>query len=171
VRARNPVGAEIDLIPVLSTIVHIIPIALIAVRFVTLHEHRLNSPPLVAEQAPSRELVEAQDEERVVVRILPEGFRVKGADAEESSIPCSGGCLPENYDYGALNSLMVAAHARHPGARQVVVAPDRNVPYETIIGVFDAVTETGPKGARRPLFAEPILVDGVDAPEAPVTTP
>jgi hypothetical protein len=41
------------------------------------------------------------------------------------------------------------------------------VPYQTIIGVFDAVTETEIGGTRRPLFAEPVLVNGADGPPRP----
>lgn len=170
-RARNPVGAELDLTPVLSTIVHIIPIALIAVRFVTLHEHRLDSPPLVAEEAPSQQLADEQDKERVVVRILATGFEVRGGEVGESTVPCVAPCAPENYDYEALNVLMVGAHARHPNARQVVVAPDSGIPYQTIIGVFDAVTETKSSGVRKPLFPEPVLVDGADARPVPAGGP
>jgi biopolymer transport protein ExbD len=163
VRARSPVGVEIDLIPVLSTILHIIPVALIAVRFVTLHEHHVDSPPILASPAPSRERVEEQERERVVVRILETGFRVRGADRDEASLPCAAPCAPDDYDYTALNALMVSAHASHPNTRQVLVAPDRKVPYDTIIRVFDAVTATGSDAARTPLFPEPVLVDGVDA--------
>lgn len=170
-RARNPVGAELDLTPVLSTIVHIIPIALIAVRFVTLHEHRVDSPPLLAQEAPSRELAEAQDKERLVVRILTSGFAVRGGGAEEAILPCVAPCAPENYDYEGLNSLMVSAHARAPSARQVIVAPDATVPYQTIIGVFDAVTETRGNGARTPLFSDPVLVNGADAIPDPAKSP
>jgi len=165
------VGAELDLTPVLSTIVHIIPIALIAVRFVTLHEHHLDSPPLVAQDAPSREVVEEQDKERVVVRIRATGFEVRSGDAGEATVPCVAPCAPENYDYNALNVLMVSAHARFPNARQVVVAPDAGVPYQTIIGVFDAVTETKSSGVRKPLFPDPVLVDGADTPPAPAGGP
>ncbi len=170
-RVRNPVGAELDLTPVLSTIVHIIPIALIAVRFVTLHEHRVDAPPLVAEVAPSQALVEEQEREQVIVRILTTGFQVRTGDAGEVNLPCQAPCEPENYDYVALNELMVRAHAAKPGARQVLVAPARAVPYQTIIGVFDAVTETDIGGARRALFAEPVLVNGTDGPPRPEAGP
>lgn len=158
-RERTIVGAELDLTPVLSTIVHIIPIALIAVRFVTLHEHRVDQPLIVAEEAPSRELAAEQDENAVVVRILPTGFLVRGAEAGETSVPCVAPCGPDDYDYEALNALMVVAQARHPTTRQMVVVPDRAVTYQTIIGVFDAVTESGSGASRRPLFAEPVLID------------
>jgi len=170
-RSRHPVGAEIDLIPVLSTIVHIIPIALIAVRFVTLHQHEVDVPPVEASEAPSRALLDAQDNERVVVRILSTGLVVRGSDDGEVSLPCVAPCEAGDYDYAGLNALMVRAKARHPSAKQVVVAPAADSSYETIIGVFDAVTATGTGKSRQPLFPEPVLVDGAAKQAPPVVAP
>ena len=157
-------GAELDLIPVLSTIVHVIPVVLIAVRFVGLQEHTVDHAPIQASPAPSREKMEEQDKERVVVRIVPEGFIVSGADAAELSLPCQSPCAPADYDYVRLSETMLAAHQRHPSAHQVIVAPAPSVPYEVIIGVFDAATHRTVGTTTQALFSDPVLVDGASAP-------
>ena len=159
-RARNPVGAEIDLTPVLSTIVHIIPIVLIAVRFVTVNQQAVEHPPVVATEAPSRKKLEAQEADRVVVRILPTGFSVQGASEVDSTFPCRAPCGSEDYDYAALSDAMVTAKVRHPDTKTMIVAPGPNVPYAVIIGVFDAATQRKSGKDILPLFTDPVLVDG-----------
>ncbi len=165
-RERNPVGANIDLTPVLSTIVHIIPIVLIAVRFVTIVQQPIDARPLQASEAPSREVLDEQERERVVIRVLESGFRVRGVGEGETQLPCRAPCAPADYDYVALSDAMVSARAQHPAETQVVVAPDADVPYETLMGVFDAVTLRRDGTTVRPLFAQPMLVNGAD--EKPV---
>lgn len=170
-KRRHPVGAEIDLTPVLSTIIHIIPIVLIAVRFVTMNEHVVNQAPIQASEAPSREKVEEQEGERVVVRIGAAGFSVHGAADGETVIPCRSPCSPADYDYAQLGEAMVAARQRHPKTDQVVVAPAAAVPYEVIIGVFDAATHRKDGGKSVPLFPDPVLVDGAAEAAAPGAAP
>lgn len=159
-RGRNPVGAEIDLTPVLSTIVHIIPIVLIAVRFVTVNQQPVEHPPVTATDAPSRKQLEAQDAERVVVRILPTGFAVQGVADGEAMFPCRAPCGSEDYDYASLSGAMVTAKVRHPMTNTMIVAPAPNVPYAVIIGVFDAAREHTSGRDVLPLFTDPVLVDG-----------
>ncbi len=170
-RKRHPVGAEIDLTPVLSTIVHIIPIVLIAVRFVTVNEHVVENPTITASESPSRELLDAQDAERVVVRILPTGFVVRGSGEGEATLPCRAPCGPADYDYGSLSDAMVAARQRHPTTKTVIVAPDGAIPYAIIIGVFDAATQRVSGEQVLPLFSDPVLVDGAGAPAAAGVVP
>lgn len=178
-KRRHPVGAEIDLTPVLSTIIHIIPIVLIAVRFVTMNEHVVDQAPIQASEAPSREKLEEQEGERVVVRIAATGFSVKGAADGETVIPCRAPCAPTDYDYARLGEALLAARQRHPKTEEVVVAPAPAVPYEVIIGVFDAATHRKDGGKTVPLFRDPVLVDaaaepaasGAAPPDSPPATP
>lgn len=163
-RKRHPVSAEIDLTPVLSTIVHIIPIVLIAVRFVTVNEHIVENPTITASEAPSREKLDAQDAERVVVRVLPTGFVIRGSSEGEATLPCRAPCGPDDYDFASLSDAMVAARQRHPATNTVIVAPDGAIPYAVIIGVFDAATQRVSGDVVLPLFSDPVLVDGAGAP-------
>ncbi len=163
-RERNPVGAEIDLTPVLSTIVHIIPIVLIAVRFVTQYQHPMDQAPIHSTDAPSREKLEAQERERVVIKVGAAGFVVRGAGEGESTLPCRAPCAPADYDYAALSDAMVAARARHPAETQVVVVPEAAVTYEVLVGVFDAATQRRDGDRVTALFGQPVLVNGEAAP-------
>lgn len=168
-KRRHEVDTRLDLIPVLSVIVHLIPMLLLAVRFVTLHQHLVDHAPIHASPAPSREKVEEQDRERVAVRITASGFVVKGAAEGDTAVPCRGSCTAEDYDVSALSDVLVEARARHPNTQQVVLAPDKTVPYAVIIGVFDAATRHKVGDRFEVLFSDPVLVDGAgEPPPAPV---
>lgn len=160
-RRRTQPDFDLDLVPILSLIVHLLPMLLLIVRFVTLAEHPVSQPPAKATEAPSREKVEAQESERVIVRATGQGFSVSGAEAGEVSLPCrSTDCAPETYDFDGLQAALRAARTLHPTLQDVLVVPDPQVPYAVIIGVFDVAR--GKKG-ETPIFANPVLVVG--APE------
>ena len=163
-RRRTQADFDLDLVPILSLIVHLLPMLLLIVRFVTLAEHPVNQPVAKATEAPSREKFDAQEKERVAVRISASGFVVSGAGEGDFPIPCrTTPCDAKSYDYMALRAALSRAHDRVPGAAQVLVVPEKTVTYQTIIGVFDAAR--GNK-ADKAIFADPVLVTG-----APDTLP
>lgn len=163
-RRRTDASFELDLVPILSLIVHLLPMLLLVVRFVSLAEHPVSQPPAQATEAPSREKLDAQDTERVVVRIGAGGFVVTGAGDGDLSIPCrSQPCAASKYDYSALRDALLRAKGTHPGVEQVLVVPEPSITYAAIIGVFDAAR--GKKG-ETPLFADPVLVTGARAADA-----
>jgi biopolymer transport protein ExbD len=162
---RVEANQELDLIPVLSLVVHLIPMLLLAVRFVTLAEHDMGQPPREARDAPSRQKLDEQESERVIVRIGPEGFSVRGASEGETLLPCAAlPCTAENYDQRGLRAALAAAHDRNPGQRSVLVVPEPAVPYRAIVTVFDAARGGGDLGPA--LFSDPVLVRGAKAGEA-----
>ncbi len=153
-------AAELDLIPVLSLVVHLIPMLLLAVRFTALAQHDVDRSPVEATEAPSREKLEEQESERVVVRITATGFAVTGAGDGVTTLPCASPCDPGGYDYRALADTMAVAKGLHPTTAQVVIAPDPGVPYSIIVGVFDASRSRRQGDREVPLFPEPVLVTG-----------
>ncbi len=160
-RRRVEATTELDLIPVLSLVVHLVPMLLLAVRFVTVAEHPVDRAPVEATDAPSREKLDTQENERVIVRITASGFSVRGVGDGEELIACAAACAPEHYDYRALGDAMVVAKGLHPQVQQVIVAPDPGIPYAVIVGVMD-VTRSRRTGTREEsLFPQPVLVTGV----------
>lgn len=157
-RARRlPVGFEIDLIPVMSLIVHIIPMLLLGIRFATLSVVPTGGPVVPVEQAPGAELLEQQDEKVVSVRITPEGFVVGGSGAADPRIPCRGTCAADTYDYRALTEAMLAAKARLPAERRVVIVPHPALPFEVVVRVMDATRSVREGDTQRDLFPVPLL--------------
>lgn len=155
-RLRLPEDFKIDLTPVLSLIVHLIPMLLLAVRFDVLAQHQTNSPPLQAADSPSREVAEKQDETPPAVRISEEGFVVRGAGLLPTTLPCRGACAFETYDYDGLGRLLEEAKANRPGERAVVIAPDPAITYDVVVRVFDAAGRRG----DHELFPTPLIVTG-----------
>lgn len=160
-RRRTDASFDLDLVPILSLIVHLLPMLLLVVRFVSLSEHPVSQPPARATEAPSREKLDAQEKERVVVRIGATGFVVTGAGEGDLPIPCTPQpCAANTYNYAALRDALSRASGNHPGLNQVLVVPEANVTYAAIIGVFDVARG---KKDEKPLFSDPVLVTGAKA--------
>jgi biopolymer transport protein ExbD len=153
VRRRVETGAELDVIPVLSLIVHLIPMLLLSVRFSTLAQLEAGGPLVPRTAPPSPAALVEQERDVVSVRITPEGFLTGGDGAADPRIPCHGACTPETYDYPALAQAMRAAKRLHPSETRVVVVPDGEVPYEVVVRVFEAARGDG----ASPLFPMPML--------------
>ncbi len=149
---------ELDVTPILSLIVHLIPMILIAVRFTTMAEVRADGPVLPTTEAPSAEAFSKQTTNVVSVRINDQGFLVTGAGDAEPRVPCKGACAPETYDYAQLNAVLRAAKVLHPDENRVVVAPEGAVPFEVIARAMAAAREDRSAGKpKTPLFSQPLL--------------
>lgn len=150
--------SELDVIPVMSLIVHLIPMLLLSVRFVSLSQLPVQGPVVPSSPAPSTDELAEQDKRVVSVVITSEGFIVGGSDAADPRIPCLGACKPDTYDYASLNRAMVSAKRLHPTESRVVLAPGPTVPYDVLVRVMEASrarVETG-----EPLFPTPLIAAG-----------
>lgn len=152
---RVDVSAELDVIPVMSLIVHLIPMLLLSVRFLTLSQIQSEGPLVPTSPAPSNDAYAEQERKLVSVRITPEGFVVGGGDAADPRIPCIGACAPDTYDYASLNQAMVAAKRIHPDETRVVLAPEPSIPYDVLVRVMDATRARARSGEA--LFPAPLI--------------
>ncbi|MEN9785899.1 MAG: hypothetical protein RLZZ299_1163 [Pseudomonadota bacterium] len=160
--------SELDVTPILSLIVHLIPMILLAVNFRAFAQVTADGPVLPTEDAPSAGALKEQSRQVVSVRVLPDGFEVGGAGDAASAVPCRGACTVDTYDYVGLRYALRAAKAQHPAETRVVVAPARDVPFAVIVRVMDAARESrDPNGVRTPLFPSPLLAAPPPAPETP----
>ena len=157
-RRRVQASSELDILPVMSLIVHLIPMLLLSVRFLTLSQVSAQGPVLPSSPAPSREAFEEQEQRVVSVVITPEGFVVGGSGAVDPRIPCVGPCSPDTYDYASLNRAMVAAKRLHPNESRVVLAPAPSVPYDVLVRVMEASRARTDGG--EPLFPAPLIAAG-----------
>lgn len=157
-RRRVEQASDLDVLPVMSLIVHLIPMLLLAVRFVTLSQVPASGPVLPSSPAPSSEAFEEQEEKVVSVQITPEGFVVGGGDAVDPRIPCNGGCTPDTYDYASLNRALIAAKRLHPTENRVVLAPGPTIAYDVLVRVMEASRARGDNGEL--LFPAPLIAAG-----------
>jgi len=159
-RVRIDESAELDVIPVMSLIVHLIPMLLLSVRFLSLAQIESKGPLVPTQPAPSSTALAEQERDVVAVRITAEGFVVSGDGAADPRIPCRGSCAPEDYDYSALRRALVAAKRLHPQERRIVLAPDPAVAYDVLVRVMDAARVDG----KQDLFPVPLIAAGVGEP-------
>lgn len=157
-RRRVDDTAELDLIPVMSLIVHLIPMLLLSVSFLTLTQMSAKGPVVPTAPAPSSAAYAEQEKQVVSVRITPQGFVVGGSDAADPRIPCTAACTPDTYDYASLNRSLIAAKRLHPTESRVVLAPDPSIPYDVLVRVMEASRAHADGGA--PLFPAPLIAAG-----------
>jgi biopolymer transport protein ExbD len=155
--------AELDVIPVLSLIVHLIPMLLLGVRFVTLAQVT-TGPPVPTRPAADAGQYEAQEQKVVSVRVTGEGFQLGGVESVDPKIPCSlQPCAVDTYDFVALNRALVLAHAARPSDGRIIIAPDASVPYEVVVRVMDAArARRDAEGKDVPMFGSPLLATPAD---------
>jgi Biopolymer transport protein ExbD/TolR len=145
--------AELDLIPVLSLIVHLVPMLLLNVRFMDMAAVPVRGPVLPVVEAPAQELVEEQEKKLVAIRVEAEGLVVEGADGDPR-LSCGGPCTVNSVDFAGLSVLLERAKARHRGERRVVIVPRKDSSFELLIRLMD-VCRKDSSGAE--LFPEPLL--------------
>ncbi len=167
-RARRvEASAELDMTPVMSLIVHLIPMLLLGVRFADFAHLPANGPVIPTAEAASRGRFQQQQVNVVSVRITPEGFVVGGVGDLDPVLPCRGGCAVDTYDYASLNRAMLEAKRLHPTEDRVVIAPAADVPFDVVVRVMDATREvSGERTAVVKLFSQPLLASP-PPPEAP----
>lgn len=147
----------LDLTPVLSVVIHLIPMLLLVVRFRQLAEIVAAGPVVPALPAPSDAAYEAQNERIVSVAITREGFIVGGVGPDTPALPCRGGCTVDTYDYAALTDAMITAQRLHPTENRVVIAPAPDVAYEVVVRVMDATRSHMTGAVETPLFPNAVL--------------
>ncbi|MFZ5475778.1 MAG: ExbD/TolR family protein [Myxococcota bacterium] len=154
--ARLEFAAELDVIPVMSLIVHLIPMLLLSVRFLSLASVSGKGPVLPASPATSAAQLAEQDEKVISVLVDGGGFHVTGV-AGTPAIPCRGACTPETYDYGGLTQAMVEAKRARPGESRVIIVPTGDVPYEVLVKVMDATRSRRTGNREETLFPLALL--------------
>ncbi len=142
-----------DLIPVLSLIVHLVPMLLLNVRFMDMAAVPVKGPVLPVVEAPAQEKREEQEQKLVALRIEAEGLVVEGTEGDPR-LPCGGPCTVQNVDFAALGVLLERAKVRHPGERRVVIVPRKDSSFDLLIRLMDVCRKDSSGGE---LFPEPLL--------------
>ncbi len=150
-------GPGLDLIPVLSLVVHLIPMLLRSVRFLALAQISARGAVVPALEAPNEGALAEQSKKVVSVQIDGEGFLVGGAAGLDPRIPCKGPCTPDSYDLDALSAALRSLKEAHPDETRIVIAPSETVPFEVVADVMAASRSELVGGAERALFPEPLL--------------
>jgi biopolymer transport protein ExbD len=163
---RVDASAELDVTPVMSLIVHLIPMLLLSVRFASFGQLPASGPVVPTREAVSQGRFEQQSRQVVSVRVTPQGFVLGGVGDLDPRLPCKGACDVGTYDYEGLNVAMIEAKRLHPQEQRVVIAPEASVPFDVVVRVMDATRDASSAGGTRvSLFPQPLLAS--PAAEAP----
>ena len=167
-REKEEMG-ELNIVPYLDILMNLIIFLLASITgLATLGILNVNAPNygpaagVAAGEAPQQQLL-------LTVAISQKGFYVAatggvlgaGPQGEQAAAPGQGEpTIPRkadgSFDFGALTAQMVQIKQAFPTETKVIVAADREVQYETLVGTMDAVRETaGPN--RRILFPDVTL--------------
>ncbi len=150
-------GPGLDLIPMLSVVVHLVPMLLLSVRFLALSQIGARGPVISALDAPDAGSLADQSKRVVSVEIDEKGFLVGGSPGLDPRIPCAGDCSPSTYDLAALGKALRTLKEEHPDERRVVIAPTSTVPFEVVAAVMAAARSDWSTGKEQVLFPEPLL--------------
>lgn len=150
-------GPGLDLIPMLSVVVHLVPMLLLSVRFLALSQVPARGPVVSALDAPDEGSLSEQSKKVVSVEIDELGFLIGGSAGLDPRIPCKGTCAPGTYDMEALGRALVTLKSAHPDENRVVIAPTGDVSFEVVATVMAAAREDWSTGKARTLFPEPLL--------------
>ena len=168
---RNVDAISINITPVMNLFVVLIPFLLTSAAFLQLAMVDTTLPRL----AEVSDVEKEKDPNKLIVtvRILSSGFDVNRVNPD--SRPAmqarwnSGGDLSgkilltseKKYDFNALGNQMVRIKAAYPTSESVLILPEENINYETIIHTMDAtrerfVHENG-HGKKEVLFPDAII--------------
>lgn len=150
-------GPGLDLIPMLSVVVHLVPMLLLSVRFMALSQIPARGPVISALEAPDAGSLADQSKRVVSVEIDESGFLVGGSVGLDPRIPCTAPCTASTYDMPALEQALRRLKDEHPDERRVVIAPSSTVPFEVVAAVMAAARSDWSTGKERVLFPEPLL--------------
>lgn len=156
-RSRLAREMVLDLTPVLSVIMHLIPMLLVVVRFRSLAMIELPEPSVPLLPAPDAAAWAEQSERVVSVTVATDGIVVGGAGEGSGNLPCRGACSLTTYDWLGLERSLVDAKALHPAERRVVLAAAPTVPYEVLVKAMDTCRERRTGAERTVLFPEVIV--------------
>lgn len=149
---RTEDAEELDLVPIMNLVTILIPFLLMASSFVTLAAIDSTLPAI----GPPTESTEVDDEEEKLnlsIAITDEGFTIlgsdgtlksEGADGEKgATLPCKrAGCpSPDAYDTAGLTEMLADIKDRWKDEENVILVPESQVSYETIIFTMDAARE------------------------------
>ena len=175
---RNQEAEELDLVPIMNLVTILIPFLLMASSFVTLAAIDSTLPAIGPPSQPSDE--EPEETLNLSIAITDEGYTIMGSDAVLKSdgpdgekgptLPCKrSGCdTPDSYDTKGLTEMLSEIKDRWEDEENVILVPESQVAYETLILTMDAAredpskTETGDDGASRKkqLFPNVVIAGG-----------
>jgi hypothetical protein len=148
---RERPSKSLNLMPIVNLATLLVPMGLMVSQFVVVQWWRSVPAPMAGENVVDARVHDVD----LVVRILEEGFELRGAEAVLAGpggrpvLPCIGPCGDDTYDVDGLQRLLGHVKAAYPWADEVVIERRADVSYTVLVTTAQAVRRT-PEG--RELF-------------------
>lgn len=150
-RHRDEDLPGVDLKPVMSILVVLVPILLFAFSFYEVRIQQVTAPRMTPGGKPTAAL-------NLTVLVTDKGFAVTGAD---DSIPAEGLAISRTaegqLDYAALGETLTSLKKRFPAVRRVNVGAEGEVPWHIVSRTLDTA-RAGSGAAPMELFPEVAFV-------------
>jgi biopolymer transport protein ExbD len=161
-----------NLVPIMNLVTILIPFLLLTVQFVHLAVIDSSLPAIGAPKAQS-ESIDDKPPLMLTIAVTDRGFIVGGnatilqseeegqitdvaqATEREPTIPVNA---EGEYAYEKLTLLLVKVKAEYPDEQNVILIPESEIKYETIIHTMDASRDHLPEGAEKDELVFPYVV-------------
>jgi biopolymer transport protein ExbD len=176
-RKKGSVQQKIEppnLVPIMNLVTILIPFLLLTVQFVHLAVIDSSLPAIGAPKATSDQ-VDDKPPLMLTIAITDRGFIVGGnatilstgddevgqitdvaqAVEREPTIPLDG---EGNYSFVKLTELLVKVKSEYPDEQNVILIPESEIKYETIVHSMDASRDHLPEGAEKSELLFPFVV-------------
>lgn len=178
VSKRREDDGSVNLLPIMNLVSILIPFMLMTTNFVQLAVIDTTVPALAAKGERAED--EPAEPLTLTLYVTSQGIGVGGADAivygasppdgeganRPPTLPCPGGVcsMADSYDWRGLTGLLSRIKDANPDETDVLIVPERRIPYEVIVRAMDASREDpdarGPDGRARALFPKVVLAQG-----------
>jgi hypothetical protein len=174
---RNGEAEELDLVPIMNLVTILIPFLLMASSFVTLAAIDSTLPAIGPPSEPTDE--KPEETLNLSIAITNEGFTIIGTDAvlkgdgpdgkKGPTLPCKrAGCdTPDSYDTKQLTEMLSEIKDRWEDEDTVILVPESQIAYETLILTMDAAREDPSKtendengNSRKKLLFPSVVIAG-----------
>ncbi len=162
-----------NLVPIMNLVTILIPFLLLTVQFVHLAVIDSSLPAIGAPKATSDQ-VDDKPPLMLTIAITDRGFIVGGnatilssgedegqitdvaqAVEREPTVPLDG---EGNYAFEKLTDLLVKVKAEYPDEQNVILIPESEIKYETIVHTMDASRDHMPEGGEKRELLFPFVV-------------
>jgi len=142
---------ELDLAPLLSVMVKLVPVLLISSAFVQVMVVETDLPQAVKEAIQTEE----KDDTMATVQLdvsKKEGIKVIVAKAGEQHVDLIQLKADGSFDLPALQAELVKVKVENPKVFKIGLSPDGNIPYKELVKIMDEARKARDRTIRFPVW-------------------
>ena len=137
---RRKKGDDLEMTPIMNLFLILVPFLLVTASFVSINILEMSLPQLNQRNSVTQQPTELPKQSVLSTLVIREdGFELKSPTLNFPFLKKA----EAGYDYNALIVQLRQVKEKFPGAQDVVIAPEDQIKYETVIHVMDRCRESG----------------------------